>query len=363
MSDDKKQTSSTSSTSAVVDRPTSSAERQWQCPICLLDIDADMDHQKFKHYWCCGSRLHNKCFATMASQMGTGCPFCRKARWVQKSHPYLLRYDANIEKLKHWVSKDKAWAKVVLGTQYLHGTRGVTKDVNRAFEYYMEAAEQGDANGQFNIGRMYQHGIGARRLDLRRALYYYKLAAAPRGTHNKGLARAQSALGYIYSGLLVNGKSGLIRAKYWWEKAAEQGNELAIKNLEILKKKESEIASGKEKEEPAPEEEPALPSLQQPEPSTEASSSNDAGGEEPASQLSSQTESSSSNGGGGKTKKRKRKPIKKTKKHRGKSPKKKKTKKHRGKSTKKKKTKKHRGKSPKKKKTKKHRRKRTRKRR
>ena len=65
--------------------------------------------------------------------------------------------------------------------------------------------------------------------DLARAAVFYELAA------NTGLAAAQYNLGVMYTqGAGVDASDELARS--WFEKAAAQGNELAIQNLELMKK-------------------------------------------------------------------------------------------------------------------------------
>lgn len=41
-----------------------------------------------------------------------------------------------------------------LGLMYLHG-RGVEKDLTKAYQYFVKAAEQGWVDGQLQLGNMY----------------------------------------------------------------------------------------------------------------------------------------------------------------------------------------------------------------
>ena len=68
---------------------------------------------------------------------------------------------------------------------YYNGACGVKKDVKRAFVLSKLAAEQGDANAQFNLGTMYLKGDGTKP-DVKRAVELITLSA------EQGLAKAHS---------------------------------------------------------------------------------------------------------------------------------------------------------------------------
>lgn len=50
------------------------------------------------------------------------------------------------------------------------------QDDSEAVRWYTMAAEQGDADAQFNLGNAYYHGRGVRR-DYRQAAYWWQRAA------------------------------------------------------------------------------------------------------------------------------------------------------------------------------------------
>src|SRR5260364_342265 len=62
-----------------------------------------------------------------------------------------------------------------LGYNYEHGI-GVEKDEKKCFEYYMKAAELGNAVAIVNVGNCYQNGDGVEK-DEKKAFEYYKKAA------------------------------------------------------------------------------------------------------------------------------------------------------------------------------------------
>jgi len=74
---------------------------------------------------------------------------------------------------------------------YQYGN-GVKKDYAQAIRWYRLAAEQGDANAQYNIGKMYEHGLGIKR-DYSEAIRWYRLAI------QQGHERAPDALDWLLS--------------------------------------------------------------------------------------------------------------------------------------------------------------------
>ena len=60
---------------------------------------------------------------------------------------------------------------------YLVG-RGVTRDYEQAILWFRRAAEQGNREGQHNLGFMYESGFGVRQADQEQAILWYLRAAA-----------------------------------------------------------------------------------------------------------------------------------------------------------------------------------------
>ena len=102
---------------------------------------------------------------------------------------------------------------------------GVTRDLSRAAELYLSAAELGHANAQYNLGVMYSQGEGVQR-DRSRARTLYRRAA------EQGHADAQFNLGVLaYDSLKSyltptysseDAKSDFAQASKWLRRAAEQ---------------------------------------------------------------------------------------------------------------------------------------------
>jgi len=147
----------------------------------------------------------------------------------------------------------------ILGDDYYYGRNGKKKDYGEAVKWYRKAAEQGDADGQYNLALMYRNGYGVPNDDVE-AVKWYRLSAEQnnvlaqanlggmydRGigvphdyteafkwykkSAEKGFAPSQALLGYMYE--LGNGvtKDSNEAAK-WYRKAAEQGNASGQYNL------------------------------------------------------------------------------------------------------------------------------------
>jgi TPR repeat protein len=130
-----------------------------------------------------------------------------------------------------------AEAQYQIGEIYYY--RGdVPEDKKEAIKWYRKAAEQGHANAQYDIGFIYDEGVGVVIYDGRReiegftrdnteAVKWYRKAA------EQGDAEAQNRLGDMYGhgwGVPENKEE----AVKWYKKAAEQGNERALKRLDEM---------------------------------------------------------------------------------------------------------------------------------
>ncbi len=90
----------------------------------------------------------------------------------------------------------------------------------------IQAAEQGDARAQHDLGNMYEAGRGVAQ-DFAEAKRWYGMAA------DQGDSSAQTNLGLMY----VKGEGvpeDYVLAHMWWSLAASQGNETATNSLDIV---------------------------------------------------------------------------------------------------------------------------------
>jgi len=98
-----------------------------------------------------------------------------------------------------------------------------------AVKWYRKAAEQGDADAQFNLGVMYDEGHGVLQDDAEAVKWYRKAA-------EQGNAKAQFNLGVMYG----NGRGvpqDYVEAHKWFNLAAAQGNQRAIASRDIAASK------------------------------------------------------------------------------------------------------------------------------
>jgi TPR repeat protein len=118
-----------------------------------------------------------------------------------------------------------AEAQFNLGKCYQIGN-GVSQDYAEAVKWYRKAAEQENAKAQNNLGVCYVKGEGVSQ-DHAEAVKWYRKAA------EQGYANAQYNLGLCYeNGQGVSQDNA--EAIKWYRKSAEQGYEDAKKNLDKL---------------------------------------------------------------------------------------------------------------------------------
>lgn len=94
------------------------------------------------------------------------------------------------------------------------------EDMEKAVELFQNAAEQGDAEGQFQLANSYRFGLGVKK-NVPKMLYWLRLSAM------QGYAEAQYALGICYQdGIGV--KADMEKAMDWYERSAAQNYPDAI---------------------------------------------------------------------------------------------------------------------------------------
>lgn len=92
----------------------------------------------------------------------------------------------------------------------------VKQDYQKAFKWYLEAAESGITNAQYNLGVMYLNGDVKNKIDFKKAQRWLRKAA------EQGNAVAQSQLGYLYEKGLGCSQD-FAKACEWYEKSVAQG--------------------------------------------------------------------------------------------------------------------------------------------
>ncbi len=139
-------------------------------------------------------------------------------------------------------------AQSILFVMYLEGW-GVSKSDDNAVEMLRKASGLSLAEAQFGIGELYNKGNKDLKIkpDVDKTVKWFRRAA------ENGHAQAQNYMGTIYyQGIGVT--KSVKDAKYWWQKAADQGNEDAKEALRNLAKAEAKVKAKAEAEAKAAEE-------------------------------------------------------------------------------------------------------------
>lgn len=127
--------------------------------------------------------------------------------------------------VKTKAEKGDAFSQCALGEFYANGTFGVAQNIAEAVKWYRRAAEQNQAEAQYNLGICYSKGEGVVE-DQMEALKWYRKAA------EQNCAEAQHGLGVCYANGDGVTKDAAEAAK-WYRKAADQNFAQAQYNLGI----------------------------------------------------------------------------------------------------------------------------------
>jgi TPR repeat protein len=135
-------------------------------------------------------------------------------------------FDKAVQLLQPLAEKsNSAPAQEKIGRMY-HRGKGLPQDAGKAAEWYLKAAQQGDAAAAARLGSMYRVGEGVPR-DANQAAKWYALGAS------RGNALAQVGLGFMsMEGIGV--PSDFKAAASWFSKATEQGDASAMLALGTL---------------------------------------------------------------------------------------------------------------------------------
>ncbi len=125
------------------------------------------------------------------------------------------------------VGKFDASAPFNIGVMYYEG-QGVAKDRKIAARWFLKAAELGDPEAQFNLALMYDRGDGVAG-NINEAIKWYEQAAL------QGVTEAQSTLGDIYIEDRV-APVDRVKSFVWYYFAAKGGNKRAAEARDRLAK-------------------------------------------------------------------------------------------------------------------------------
>jgi len=85
------------------------------------------------------------------------------------------------EKFKRWLNaaeNGEAWAQYNVGWCYYYGREGVSKNYSKAFIWFEKSANQGYAEAQYELGKRYECGCGGVTKNISTAIEWYQKAAA-----------------------------------------------------------------------------------------------------------------------------------------------------------------------------------------
>jgi hypothetical protein len=215
-----------------------------RCPICLEEWDVNAGGV-FRV--CCCRKVCRSCEDKIGSD---ACPLCRL--------PCPNGPAEQLARLRRHVENEVPEAITFLGDAYCEGWYGLVKSDKKAAKIYRRAVELGDVEAMVFLGAFYEHGSGVK-LDKKKAERLYR-AAADRGdvvgqaclgsflcsqekheesfryfalAADQGFTNGENNLGCCYQrgeGTEVD----LGKARYWFERAAAKGNEVAIRALAHL---------------------------------------------------------------------------------------------------------------------------------
>ncbi|MCB1657204.1 MAG: SEL1-like repeat protein [Pseudomonadales bacterium] len=160
---------------------------------------------------------------TLQAQIAAGSQLAKARYCALATHERFklgLKAEAGIDYCKELAEQGVGIGQALYGRAFANGS-GVTQDRVKAIEWFRKAAEQGDANGQVNLGSMYYGQNEAQ------AVEWFRRAA------EQGHASAQYNLGVMY----VDGTGvtqDIAKAVEWYRKAAEQGHASAQYNLGVM---------------------------------------------------------------------------------------------------------------------------------
>lgn len=179
------------------------------------ELGKTVDKNKAYEYWIVGSQNNDPYSMDMVGNAYI------KGEVLQQN------VDLGIELLEKSVAAGNEVAALDLAKYYLFGFY-FSQDIDKSIQYYKKAADMGNAEAQNEIATYYLQGSNGFIKNENKAFELLTMSA------EKGYAPAQHNISLCY----YNGWGTPIsidKAIYWCERAASNGNQDAIKNLDILK--------------------------------------------------------------------------------------------------------------------------------
>lgn len=127
----------------------------------------------------------------------------------------LFNYEKAVRCFEKSAKLGQTDALIRLGTMHLHGVGGIPPDQQKAFYYFIQAAQADNGLGWEWVAYSHYWGYGTQQ-NIKKALQFYHKAA------QKGSCHSQYMLGYIYGYDIA--PPDFKKAARWFRKAARQGH-------------------------------------------------------------------------------------------------------------------------------------------
>ena len=201
------------------------------CPICLVPLSRF--NEKSFYMACCGSHVCQGCdtkgrlfetkqFVASAEREGG---FVRKCALCREPIPDDKGFVRQLEALASRKSSPRAARALYnLGANYLEGDYGMPKDVFRALEYFIQAADVGSAEACYDMGRIYHRGDGEFPVDIAKASLFFRAGAL------RGCIASHFNAGNTEYFFLGNHEVGI----RYWKIAAEAGDQQPLNCLRMV---------------------------------------------------------------------------------------------------------------------------------
>ena len=133
----------------------------------------------------------------------------------------VIVYSAGISQVEKLAQNGNLNAQLELGYRYTKGVRGTVQDLRKASQWFIAAAEAGQASAQFSIGVAYIYGYGVLTNHQKAMIWLTKAAEQGKEPRHQYMLATQ----YI-DGIIV--EKSLKNAAYWTQKAYENGSDVAL---------------------------------------------------------------------------------------------------------------------------------------
>jgi TPR repeat protein len=182
--------------------------------------DSDACAALGRFYWlglgCTKDDFLGLAWTMKASEMGQSEALMNLGEWAASESQRIIH--ACLFRAAHAGS---SVAQCAVGLKYCEGN-DMPKEMMQARDWFIKAAEQGDAKAQWNLALMLISGTEGVKKDLKKAFTLCQQSAL------QGFVPAQASLGILYARMKKPDK-----AVEWWRVAAEQGDPEAQFNLAV----------------------------------------------------------------------------------------------------------------------------------